>query len=244
MKILEGRDGLGFLPLDGNGSDIPDGVLLTPGVTAGTDLGVFIISGAAGDDVIAVKEGIHDFSEVGDSAPEDVVTHVLGRVNFLYPGTILAAEYDQSDTETADGGSSGTTLTVTSLEDNIDSSWIYVVSGDAIGQLHYVDSSASGSCTFGSTPTTDLGTADTFIKILRRGHALIKLNTARAQIGTDAAAGSGQFRVLVNQYQAKGTNGWEDLDPTKHDGLTGLNTRFPRFRSLMVPENSWFTPND
>lgn len=244
MKIIQGPSRLIKLPIDGGGADINDGALIGPGTTAGTNLGVFVKAAASGADAIGVLEGLHDFSVVGDSAPEDVVSHVLQFVNLALPGSIIAAEYDDTDSITADGGSSGTTLTITSLEDNIDSSWIYVVSGNAAGQLHYVDASAAGSCTLGSTPATAIGTSDEVIKILRPGHGLLKMNTAGDKLGSDAAAGTFVARVIKSQVRYAGSAGWEDLNPTKHDGLTGLNGKQPKFRSLIVLANSFFTPID
>ena len=244
MKIISGPSRMVKVPLDGNGSDIVDGALIAPGTTAGQDMGVFHLAGAAGVDAIGVLEGLHDFSEVADSTPEDGLVHVMGYVNLLLPGCVLECEYDTAGTVACDASVDTTSVTATSLEDNIDSSWIYFVGGDGIGQLAYVTASASGDATIKAALATAHAEADTFIKVLRLGHALLVMNAARTKLTSTAAVGTWTARVLRNQIRYNGSSGWEDLSPVKHHGLVGLDGKAVKFRAIVVPCNTFFSPVD
>lgn len=244
MKIISGPSRMVKVPLDGNGSDIVDGALIAPGTTAGTDMGVFHLAGADGTDAVGVLEGLHDFSVVGDATPEDGLVHPLGYVNLLLPGCVLACEYDTDGVVTCDSSVDTTSVTATSLEDNIDSSWVYFVSGTGIGQLAYVDASASGDATIKAALATAHAENDTFIKVLRLGHALLVMNSARTKLTSTAAVGTWTARVLRNQIRYNGSNGWEDLSPITHHGLVGLNGKAVKFRAIVVPCNTFFSPID
>jgi len=223
MYIASGRDPVLIkVPLYGAAADIADGALIMPGTTAGTDLGLFIVATntAAGADALGVLQGIHDYSVVGDSAVAGT-SWVLGEVELCDQYSPIWIEYDQTDTM-AVASNSSTTLTITSLEDNIDTSWIFNTTS-GVKQLSFLVASASGS----ATQKTAMGwtAADTCIKILRLGHQVAKLNTAGTKIGTDAAAGSWTVVVLENWFKADGYP-LTMLDPTKHDNLTLTNARF------------------
>ena len=246
MIILHGEDAIEKLPLDGNGSDIVKGALVTPGVTAGQDLSTYIVSGAAGDDVIGILLSIHDFSVVGDSTPEDGLAYVRGEIAYVNPNTILAAEYANTasdDIDVASYNNSTGVVTITSLENNIDGSWLFVRAGSGIGQLGYLKASASGNATFKSVLTTDLSSSSKVLKILRNGHRPLFLNTDRDKLSSQAAAGTFKARIIKSQFRATSSEGWEDLDPTKHHDLQ-LDSQQAGFRSLIVLENGFFAPND
>lgn len=205
-------------PVKHAAADIPDGALLMPGVTAGTDLGVLIVAATAGADAVGRLHGLLDASEVTDTLVNGTVWNTR-TVTPVFPGVLVRSEYDQADTA-AVASNSGTTLTITSLEDDIDTSWIYAVGGTGAGELSFLTASAAGS----ATQKTAMGWASdtTVIKILRLFHQLAKLVTAADKIGTDAGAGSWTIVVLQNWIK-NNTRAWEILDPTKHDNLSGLN---------------------
>ena len=224
MRTASGRDPVIVkVPLYGAAADIADGALIMPGVTAETDLGLFIVgtNTAAGVDALGVLQGLHDYSVVGDSATAGT-SWVFGDVELCDQYQPVWIEYDQSDTA-AVASTSSTTVTITSLEDNIDTS--YLVKTDGAGTCHtaYLTASASGSAS--SKTATGWAAADTVIKVLRLGHQVAKLNTAADKIGTDAAAGTWTVFVLENWFEAAGYP-LQQLDPTKHDNLSLTKARF------------------
>lgn len=205
-----------FWPVKHGGATIVDGALLMPGVTAETDLGVLILATSAGADAVGLLQG-----SLASTVSDTLVAGTVWNQRLVHPVTpmrIIDAAYDLTDTA-AVASSSGTTLTITSLEDNIDTSYVYGVAGTGIGGLYFVAQSSSGSCV--TKTATGYDSTTTVIKIPRLFHQLVKLNAASDKIGTDAAAGSYTCVVLQNKIQRNGAI--EILDPVKHSGLTGLN---------------------
>ena len=194
-----------------------------PGVTAETDLGCFIVGteAAAGVDAVGVLQGIHDYSVVGDSAVAGT-TWVFGEVELCDQYQPVWIEYDQSTTATVDSTST-TTVTIGSLEDAIDTS--YLVKTDGAGTCHtaYLTASASGSAT--SKSSTGWVSGDTVIKVLRLGHQVGTLNTAANKMASAAAAGTWTIFVMENWFEATGYP-LQPLDPTKHDDLSLTKARF------------------
>lgn len=254
MRVVKGPSRLEKFPIDGGGSDIVDGALVMIGATPGTNQGALIKATGAAQNAVGILVGIHDFSVVGDTTPENTNAQVFGEVEIISPDCSIAAEYDQTDTITAATGSSGTTLTTASLENNIDGGWIYVVSGDAAGQLHYITASASGSCTLGSTPSTAIGASDEYVKVypaffpttlLGSSELGLKLNTNADKLGSDAANAttSGlQAKIWYNEIRYAGSKGWERLEPNKHDGLTGLNSKQCKIRAVFSLAHTFSNP--
>lgn len=207
-----------FWPVKHGGTTIVDGALLMAGVTAETDLGVLILATSAGADCIGLLQG-----QLASTVSDTLVAGTVWNQRLIHPVTpmrVVKCQYDTSDTA-AVASTSTTTVTITSLEDNIDTSYLYGVSGTGIGTLAFVATSASGSCV--TKTATGWDSTTTVIKILRLFHQLAKLNTTSDKIGTDAAAGSYTCLVLQNTI-TYGGQGLEPLDPTKHDNLTGLNS--------------------
>lgn len=235
MYIASGRDPVVVkVPVSAASTAIVQGALIMPGVTADTDLGLFVLGASAAADALGVIRG--PFA-VADNASVLGTKWTLADVELFDQYTPVMVEYDQSDTM-AVASNSGTTLTITSLEDNIDTSWFYAVSGTNSGKLSFLVSSASGS----ATQKTAMGYASdtTGIKILRLGHQVAKLNTAGTKIGTDAAAGTWTVCILENYIDAP-QNGIQMalLDPTKHDDLTLTSPRF--YAKLLVRNTAGHT---
>ena len=242
MRIIEGPSSIEKLPLDGNGADIVDGAYITPGITAGQDLSVFVKAAADGAQGYGCLLGLHDFSEVGDSTPEDGLVHVFGEVETAKPGAIIQAEYSQATADLITVTSyAAPVITVTNLEDNIDGSWVYVVEGTGLGQLGYLDASAAGNATLKSAFTTALDNTSKFVKILRPGHALLAMTTNRDELKSQAAAGTFTAKVLYSEIRFAGSQGWERLDPTKHHNLQGLTSKQFKVRSRFAPLNTFFS---
>jgi hypothetical protein len=243
MKILHpasSKSRIIKVPLDGNGSDIVKGALLTMGVTAASNMGAFIISGAAAADAVGILLGLHDFSEVGDTTIEDGATRVLGEVEMLAPGDLVAAEYDTADTVAlATGGASSGIITGSDDETGC---WHYTVSGTGIGNLAYIKSYSGDTATYKSALATANADADTVIRIVAPGRTLVKLNTNRDKLGTDAADGTARFLVLRNEISYNGQD-WEELDFTKHHGLN-LNGKNAKFRAVGCFQDLAVSPLD
>jgi hypothetical protein len=115
-----------------------------------------------------------------------------------------------------------TTITLTSLEDNIDGSFLYVQGGTGAGQTNYLTAAASGSATLKAAFATSLDTTSTLIKILRRFHQKAGLNADGTMLGSYDAVGVHNVVVLDSFIERNGD--LVQLDPTKHAALTGLNS--------------------
>lgn len=221
------------LPIFGNGSDIVEGAVLIKGATAGTNQGFAIVGTGALADVIGVLGALHDFSVVGDSALTGV-TYVRAPI-IINPFGVYNAQYDADDDANV-ASVSGTGVTITSLEDNIDGGWLL---GDD-GFLTYITASASGSCTAkDNVETAPAATWDSdtdVIKILPLNHDLLKVNAAADQLGTDPAVGTARATVLENYIEANGV-GHSPLDPTKHSGITYTNIRV--FSDIVFLDHSY-----
>jgi hypothetical protein len=204
-------------PVKHGGTTINDGALLMAGTTAETNLGVLIIASSAGADCMGILVG-----QLASTVTDLLVAGTVWNQKLVHPVTpmrVIECDYDTTDTM-AVASTSTTTVTITSLEDNIDTSYLYAVSGTGIGSLYFVDTSTSGSCT--TKTATGWDSTTTAIKVLRLFHQLAKLNTTADKIGTDAGAGSYTLLILQNWIQYGGQK--VPLDPTKHSGLTGLNS--------------------
>lgn len=207
-----------------NASSLSKGAALVRGVTGEADHGALIVSGAAATDVVGVLENA--VSSFGVFATGTLWNDAYLQDVCINPSAVYEADYDQADTMVA-VSSSSTTATITSLEDDIDGGWLYVVSGTGAGQLRWLAASASGSCTTLTAFSPVLDGTSYLIKILPNFHKLVKLNSTATKIGTDAAAGSGIISVLENFVRADGINK-QRLDPALHSGLNlyGKNAVF------------------
>lgn len=239
MKILHpasSKSRIVSVAVDGNGTALEKGALVTMGVTDGQDMGAFIISGAAAADAFGILLQAHAVAD--DATIETGATRVLSEVEMLAPGDLVAVEYDQTDTVAlATGGASSGIITGSDTETGC---WHYVVSGTGIGQLAYIKSYSGDTATYKSALTTANAAADTVIRILAPGRTLAKLNTARTKFGTDAADGTTDFLVLRNELSYNGQD-WVELDYTKHHNLQ-LNGKNPVFRAVGVFTNLAVSP--
>lgn len=199
-------------PVYGAGVDIVRGAVVMRGATGETDLGLVVVGAGGLADVVGVLEELHDFSVSADALQAGTVYSAAYRKICINPFGVWRAEYDSTDTA-AVASTSGTTVTITSLEDNIDGGWLL---GDD-GLLQWIVTSASGSCV--TKAATGWTSANTVVKILPLFHQLIKINTAADEIGTDAAAGAGRACIQQSWIKARGVP-FQRLDPVKHAGTT------------------------
>lgn len=227
-----------YWPVKNTAAAIADGAILMPGVTAETDLGVLIPGTGAIADAVGTLTG--PILAADTNTLVDGTAWLTKPVCPIAPMAVVRVDYDLVDDADV-ASTSGTTVTISSLEDNIDTSYLYAVSGTGAGLLAFVATSASGSCVTktatGWDSTTDV------IKILRLFHQLAKINSTSDKIGTDAAAGSWTIVVLQNYISHVGRPS-DVLDPTKHDNLsglsaTGMGTRF--YADVAVRNSAAFT---
>lgn len=223
IKFKHGKDSIYNLPIFGAAADIEQGAFVKRGPTGGTNTGTLVVAGGSSaiPDVMGRLLEMLDYSEDGETL-QDGTAFVTKPVQLAHPFGIHRVEYDLTSMITCTQAVSTTTITVTSLEDNIDQAFLYVAEGTGIGQTNFLTASASGSATLKAAFGTSLDTTSKFIKILPRFHQLGSLNTAGTKIASQAAAGAVTFCVIDTYITRNGRE--EQLNPTKHAALTGLNS--------------------
>ena len=232
------------LPVYGASADILEGALLKVGTTPGTDNGALIkASGfSATPDIVAVLRELHDYSVSGDTliAGTSFVTRAC---QLVAPVRVIRIKYSlaNADLIVCTQAVSTTTMTVTSLEDDIDAAFLYVDEGTGLGQTNYLTASASGSCTLKAAFGTSLDTTSYFAKILPRFHDLIGFNSDGTMLASQAAAGAVKGMILDTWIQRNGTI--QQMDPTKHAALTGLNsvTDLAFFQDIVIRDSAFYT---
>ncbi len=196
------------------------------GVSDDTDEGMAVIGAPTYADALGVIEEAVAITET-DSAIGG--TAVLLKKVSIGPHHVYLCEYSQTaaDNVAPTSASSSTTFNLTSIE-AISGGFIYIVSGASKGQLQYIVADTTNALT---TKTAFDPVADTdayVLKVLPRHTKLLDLNTAALKIKSAAAAGSGKLLVLENYIEADNIP-FQRLDPTKHSGLTGLDTQHVKF---------------
>jgi hypothetical protein len=228
------------LPVYGGAADILAGTVMKPGVTGETDHSALIKSTAnttASTDALGLLMKMLDYSEDGETLVAGTA-FVTKPVELFSPARIVRAEYDLvSAVITATQAVTTTTITLTSLEDDIDGAFLYVAQGVGAGQMNYLAASAAGSATLKAAFGTSLDTTSKLVKILPHFHALAGLSSDGTKLGSYAAVGV-HLVTIINRYIIR--NGREDqLDPTKHSALTGLNNlRSLRFEADLMFRNT------
>ncbi len=227
--VLGGPAKITEVPILAASTLIPAGAALIRGVTGGTNKGYGIVGVSPFTDFIGVTEEPYKVADTQSVQSTGVTKFRKVCVN---PFAVYRAEFSQATGDTLTGATSATTVySLTSIED-INGGFIYVVSGQAKGQLQYIVSQSSGvlNTLTALSPVVALG--DYIIKIFPRFHKLVDLTTDATKIGgtggSGAAAGSGVMTVLDIYIQAD-TIPFQKLDPALHSGLTGLDTKNPRF---------------
>jgi hypothetical protein len=159
-------------------------------------------------------------------APSTVVGPKYGKIiinpSAVYRGEIsLAAADDIAITST-----STTTLTVASLQDDIDGAFVYfpLTQTGVKGSLRQLVASASGSATMDSALVTTGGASDTIVIIPRELKSPCNLSSdATKFVGSDATAieGAAKFIILSRLIDADG--GVEPIRYARHSGLNNLD---------------------
>lgn len=213
-----------------------NGELLMLGTTdpdAGADQNIAFVTAVTASAAEAVDAlGILIDSKYAATAPSNVPATASLGPNYgkciINPFAVYLAEYDQTDAVTITSTST-TTLTVGSLEDDIDGGFAYFV-GTLSGvakSLRHINTAAAGSCVMDSALTTTGAGTDTIIKILPPNHRLTGLNAEATGLTTTAAAGSGVSLHIADNYIQSDSTSIQPLRKASHKGLNSLqNAKF------------------
>lgn len=225
MKIVNyGPDHKLNVPIYGAGASIEKGALVKRGATPATDNGMAVkASGASAiPDILGILTAGLNYASEGETLI-DGTKFVVKPVELVNPVRAVRIEYDKSSMIACTSAVDTATLTLTSLEDNIDAAFLYVAEGTGIGQTNYLVASAAGSATLKAAFGTSLdNTTSKLLKILPRFHQIFSLNSAGTKLASQAAAGAVKGIVLDSFIERNGR--LEALDPTKHAALTKLNS--------------------
>lgn len=198
------------IPVYGNAANMLEGALVARGATPGTNQGFGILAPTGLAAVLGLLGELHTNSVAGADSKQDGTAYTFRKV-LINPFAVLLAEWSTGAIAVA--GVSSATVTITSLEDDIDGGWLL----GSDGQLQYLVASASGSCTTKSA--SGWTTSITVQKITPLFHATTTLSTDSTKLNQAAAAGTGKARIIQNYIKANGVP-FQKLDPTKHSGLT------------------------
>ncbi len=243
-----------------NGANLFPGTLLKPGATQATNAGVLITAGAGASNIypIGVLSSLFNFANSGDAKVDGTVdwfaeggtlasgatTFPSSSVELAAPVNILSFDYDQTSTM-AVASFTGQTITVTSLETDLDTGYVYATGGTGVGQLMFIASQGSGTAVLANAPSVAPDSTTTLIKILPLFHNLMFLSggnsTQGTMAGTQAAAGS-QRAVVLENYMIQ--NGLAlPLNPLANGNMTGLNSLTQLvFRAHVALQDSIFYP--
>ena len=223
MRVINyGPENQTNLPVSGGGTALVNGALLQRGATPGTNNGTLILASgsSATPDIIGILRQAHPTA--ADTLVDGTV-FTTRPVDILVPYRIVRAEYSQASADliTCTEAVSTTTMTVTSLEDNIDAAFLYVVSGTGLGQTNYLTASASGSCTLKAAFGTNLDTTSKFIKILPRFHQLASWTSDGTKLSSQDAAGATTV-IVIDTFIVRNMRE-NPMSPVNDAALTGLN---------------------
>lgn len=208
------------LPVSGGGNALVRGAMLMRGPTPGTNNGQLVLATSAAADTIGILREAHAAALDTTIGGTVFTKHP---VDIVAPGRIVRVEYSQAtaDRISATQAVGGTTMTVTSLEDDIDAAFLYVVAGLGLGQTNYLTAAAAGSCTLKAAFGTSLDATSRFIKILPRFHQFAVLSSDGTRLSSTAAVGTWTIIVLDTFIVRNGNE--QQMSPVDHAALTGLD---------------------
>lgn len=217
-----GPDNQTNLPVSGAGTALVQGALLKRGPTPGTNNGFLILATgtAANPDIIGILQQAHP---TADDTTLTGTVFTTRPIDVVFPYRVVRMRYSQvaADRITVTEAVNTTTITLTSLENDIDAAFLYVVAGTGAGQTKYLTASAAGSATLKEAFTTSLDTTSRLIKILPRFHQLASITADGTQLSSQAAAGSVTVMVMDTYIIRDGDE--QQFSPVNHSTLTGLN---------------------
>lgn len=239
------------VPIDGVGADIPAGAVVMPGTTytdsAAHTVGAFVLGSGACDDALGILTSIHDFSAVGDTTSEDGAVYVKGVVMPFLPGCQVAAELINDASNDIDVSSyTSADIVISASDDNnaAEGGWVYVRAGTGVGQLMYIVATSSTHLIPKAAPATALDNTSKLVFLGREGALLSTLDSTGVYISSDLTSPALPWRTIRNEIKYDGLERWVRLSPKDHSPMTGLNSKNVKFRSIMVPTNTFFAPVD
>jgi len=200
------------------------------------------------ENVIGLLEEEHGTS--GNYLPDDASYGMqVRKITPCFPSTVVMAEYARSGPDGTALTDTGATCSAASATFTIDTDtadewiggWVYMLTGAAAGELHYItDSAANTSATFATACTNAVVSADTFLAIGKANcrEVLFDANTATC-LTSEIAYDLHVHRVvgIMHYIEAPGIN-FQRLDRDKHDGLVIPNARFYHTFTLSAL-NAW-----
>ena len=227
------------LPFSGKGAAAVIDSLVKRGATPGTDQGFLIpFEGTtnANPDAFGILKEAHATADDTDQGGTIFTKRKIELINLF---RCIRMEYSlvAADRITVTQAVTTTTITLTSLENDIDGAWFYVVAGTGAGQLMFLTASAAGSATLKAAFGTSLDTTSRLIKILPRFHQLACLSSDGTKLSSTAAAG-GTAVMVLDQYIID-NSAERQLNPVNDSGLTGLDGRAAlRFEADVLIRNA------
>lgn len=214
------------------------GSLLMQGTTtpdSAVDMGIsFVVAytSSSAEAVDALGVLLEKTYETGGTAPTRTPVDTSGVYYgkaIINPFAIYRCEYAQAaaDDVAITTGATDTSITITSLEDDIDAGWLYfpLAAGGAKGKLRAIATSAAAACVVDSAITTT--TSDTVIKILPVNHRTTDLGAEGADLISAAAVGSGVNLQIVENYINSDAHVFQPLRWITHAGQNSLsNAKF------------------
>ncbi len=219
-------------------ASLANGELLMLGTTdpdSSADCGISLITAAVASSAEAVDAvGILTESTYASTVPSNVYSSTAAGAYYgkviLNPFAIYRAEYKQdTSNDLAITSTSTTTLTIGSLEDDIDGGWAFfpLTATGVKNSLRFITASASGSCTMDSALLTTGNSSDTIIKILPQNHRLVRLDSTATGLTTTAAVSDGVSLQIVENYISSDGHATQPLRKSIHKGLNNLsNAKF------------------
>jgi len=179
-----------------------------------------------------------DQTTSGNYLPDDADYGMGTKLMYpIFPSTVLRGEYGRTDaagTANTDTGATATagdttfTAAATGTADYIIGGWIYMVTGSAAGELHYVtDDDGSGAVTVATAFTNAVVAGDTFLFIGPSATDFFRINATYTGFLSeiDSSACQHYFLGLMHYISAPGI-ALQPLDRDKHDGKVIANARF------------------
>ena len=234
-------------------SNLDNGELLMLGTTdpdSGADEGLCLVTAydstpanSAIDAVGILAENTYESGgTTPDNSPSTTTGPYYGKV-IVNPFAVYLFEASQvAADDVAITSTSGTTLTISSLQDDIDGYWVYFPLNQTGVKysLRYIVASASGSCTMASALSTNGGSSDTAIFIVPPlKYANNLTSDAKKTASGDATALSGATNLrVIEAYIQSDSHPLQRLRPAVHHSLNNLsNARF--FNDIILKDHAF-----
>lgn len=194
--------------------------------------------------LVDVTNTMADAFAVLEETPTTTTTNVgtpiiyQALVSLVVNSRIHKIYYDLTvSTALAVSSSTSTVLTAATMDDNLDGSWIYIVSGTGVGQLRFVKAADTTTLTVNTAWTTTPDSTSKMIIIRNVGIPTggTILNTAFTQLLALLDATTSQKTIILKNF-CEGPFGVREMDVTLNGFLEadGLSNRGIRFFSHVI----------